>query len=252
MLLIQYNPLTHVSVLLPLECQTAAWRSGHKAKCAVLKKKHDAFLESLQAVERAHETGTMEGIQLSVQLDYFAANVIFEYTEPYPPVGVQSDDPSMNHECASPQGPSMKYFYENFGRVLRDEWWFYSSTAMEEYRTKLSGDPFCYYLRTEIDQDYFDQLLCCLSYDIFGFAAEMAGESDFNQDALLNFLFEESLVKDAKDANGIAMPAERFIEIYQRFSLGESGERGDERVRNRLKSNKKAFALKFFRENFHK
>jgi len=59
----------------------------------------------------------------------------------------------------------------------------------------------------------------------------------------MNDLVENSLVTAAKDEMGVAMPAERFIELYKWQS--KPGEFG-------LKSNKKAETLTFFRDNLHK
>ena len=231
-------------------CQRNAWKGGHKQKCKMLEEKNIAFLESLDTVDRAHETGTLEGTRLNYYLDYNFASQIF--TQPLPPYSrfrVASNDASTDL-FVSPQGPSMKFFYENLGRVLRGEWWFYRSTdSLEAYTAKHRSDGSSYYLSSKVDWLYFVDLFHCLCYDIFGCVAEFAGESDSDREQLMNFLVENSVATAAKDTMGAAMPSERFIELYKRLS--KSGECGLH-VRNRLKSNKKAETLKFFRDNLHK
>lgn len=158
----------------------------------------------------------MEGIRLNDNIDYSFASLMFQFPEfpdAYPLFSIRPLNSSMEEVFAGPQGPSMKFFYENFGRVLRGEWWFYSnSDSLHEYLAKLSPDRD----DSSADWEYFNLLLHCLAYDIFGFVAELIGESDSDQAQLMNRLFKNSLVTAAKNAVGVAMPAERFIELYKR------------------------------------
>lgn len=219
-------------------CQHRAFKSGHKKKCAVLKEKNEAFADSLEAVNRAHRTGKLEGIYLSITLDYSAASICFQIPHPYPEVILYTEDQESEENFGRRivPGPSMKYFYQNFARVLRGEFWFYSNTvSMTTYLSQLGGRD---------DLDVFSSLVCCLCYDLFGF---------MHKDQMPG-MFEHSLIKNLEDEFGVAMPAERFIEKYKsqascyfrRLNTREKNER------NRLRSNQKAEALLFFRKHFHK
>jgi len=207
-----------------------------------LKKQHDEFLESLQAVEQAHETGTIEGTRLDVLTDFRCASMNVEDGRAYTGLRNISDDSPVEVE-----GPSMKFFYQNFGRVLRNEFWFYPNTDMDGYHATIGGPPYSY----NKDQWYFQCLVRCLSYDIVGFA-EKYGEGDPDREAyMLNLLLEHSAVKAAKDSAGVGMPAQRFIDVYKRCSMCSMFS-NDESAKNRLKSNKKAETMQFFRDNLHK
>lgn len=89
------------------ECQLKAWAKGHKTACSSLKDRHQAFVESLQAVDQAHQTGILEGTQLCHGADF---NLLLLLNFMPPTQGFDESHPLGR--------PSMKYFYENLVRGL--------------------------------------------------------------------------------------------------------------------------------------
>jgi hypothetical protein len=195
------------------DCQLRAWKSGHKAKCALLKKRDASFRESLRTVDEAYERGgIIHGIHLSDELDYRVMNTMLFLPNPY-----------SNTKTEAIPGPAMKFLYENLGRVARGEFWFHSdSDSLIDYKEKLerrsSTDP------PEID--YFVQLSVFLCYDYFGFSADQGAKDPTAE------CFEESaFVNRVKQLFGMPMPAERFIELYKNGFKSEGDE--DNRKKNR-------------------
>jgi len=221
-----------------------------------LKEKHASFLESLEVVDQAHETGnTIEGERRNFPYDYYVAwglsTTWTEVENPYP--GVESGRSRslslLEPDWVQPKGPSMIYFFQNLQRVLRGEFWFYSNTDMSTYRATLGVDfsPLLH-APPSTESDYFHELLRCLSYDIFGFVAEHEeGDSAVLLERILNHSDTHSKIKAV--AMGVEMPAKRFIDLYkQPFPSLEC----DKNMRARYKSDKKVAVLQYFRDNLHK
>lgn len=56
-----------------LDCHRAEYYNGHRENCTALKeKKKRFFLESLEALDKAHEMGVLEGVKLNCDIDYYA------------------------------------------------------------------------------------------------------------------------------------------------------------------------------------
>ena len=221
------------------ECQVRAWKSGHKKWCARLKRSYHQFLDSQKEVERFHETrgSTLEGLTLSLLYDHCIASGICRS-----PCGcpvVTTDDGLL---LGVPRGPSMKYFYENFGRVLRREWWVYpAAKSREEYIESIKE-------KSQDEQGFFIFHLCFfLAHDLFGFASEISKDRGMDESAVMSLLLKTTPVASKQD---FEMPAVRFIEIYN--ANATRNEENNPAYPNRHRSNMKAHALKDFRAAFHK
>jgi hypothetical protein len=213
-------------------CQVRAWKGGHKKTCKDLSEKWKSWKASLSAVDAAHASGILYGIQLRAELDYRLLSSI--YAMPSPFAGT-----SCEHELV---GPSMDVFYENLGRVIRGKWWFYDDTA------SLSGyKEFLQTSRKTLEEEahYFAMLNFFLLFDYFKHAAIVSGIQD--PDLITAMFDSSSFVGRSSQDFGIPMPADRFLELYKG---NNTATRKDERLGIRKHMN--SSALKDFRDSFHK
>ena len=136
----------------------------------------------------------------------------------------------------------MKYFYENFGRVLRREWWVYpEAKSREEYIESIKEN-------SQNEEGFFIFHLCYfLAHDLFGFASEISKVRGMDEAAVMSLLQKTTPVASTKD---FEMPAVRFIEIYN--ANATRYEENNRAYPNRHRSNMKAHALRDFRALFHK
>jgi hypothetical protein len=214
------------------DCQVRAWKSGHNAKCALLKKHDASFRESLRTVDEAHERGgIIHGIHLSDQLDYRLMKLMLVTSNPY-----------SGTTAEAMLGPAMKFFYENLGRVARGVFWFYpDSDSLVDYKEKLerrssTDNPLTEYV-------YFIQLSEFLCYDFFGFAADHRAP-----DPTAESFKEGVFFNRAKQQFGMPMPAERFIELYKKGLKSE----GDEDCRKKTRRQFRDATSMELRKQFHK
>jgi hypothetical protein len=207
-------------------CQVKAWKSGHKKACQHLKEKHEMWNDSLGAVDAAHVSGMLDGIQLRAGLDYLLLSRMPISTSPY--AGA-----SCEHFLG---GPSMKTFYENLGRVIRGEWWFYQNApSASEYQEFLVASG-----KTAKEQHcYFFMICSFLSFDYFKHVSD--------PEVVTSMFDSTSFVMKSSEEFGIPMPAEYFMSMYKSFKISASK---DERLRVRTQA--KARAWSDFRDSFHK
>lgn len=185
------------------DCQVAAWHEGHKRKCDALAEKHSAFVESLAEVDAALARGTIDGGALRVNghHDYILCarncqlSILPEHLESL--LG-----------C-----PHMKFFYENLSRVCRGDFWFFEaneSPSLKDYRRRMNRAS------SEIigvEFAFFPLLAGLLSFDLF------RGSDSVNSRVRRQLITAYgSPVQQFKRELGMAMPAERFWELYENYS----------------------------------
>ena len=222
------------------ECQVRAWKSGHRDMCDTLKKSYNNYLESLAEVDRCHGNRgvIVERLALNILVDYtIAAEMHMRSAFPV----VTTND---GLELGVPRGPSMKYFYENVGRVLRREWWVYPTTVtLEEYNGRVKDELH----QVFADYFFFTENICFfLAHDIFGFVAERSQESGMEAEALMGCLLKGPLIAVAEQDG---MPLEKFMEMYNSEAI-RFDEKNPDRSRNR--SNSKISTFQRFRLAYHK
>jgi hypothetical protein len=214
------------------DCQVRAWKSGHKAKCALLKKHDASFREALRTIDETYERGgIIHGIRLSDELDYRVMNAMLFIPNPYS--GTASE--------AVP-GRAMKCFYENLGRVFRGEFWFYPDSdylSLVDYKEKLERGS-----STDLSElNYFISISVFLCFDYFGMTADHGAP-----DPTAETFGEGAVVNRIKQLFGMPMPAERFIELYKNSVKSE----GDEDRRKKTRRQFRDSTSMELRKVFHK
>lgn len=211
------------------ECQTNAWKSGHKTKCKDLKVMHGLFLESIDAIDAAHKTGELHGFQLNARWEYELTSAMFN-------IPIFDEEGRRNHaESEVPAGPSMVFFYENLGRVMRGEWWVFDEPdSVHDYETKCEDHSM-----------YCRCLGINLCYDYFGFAAAKYGVVD---PAKVISISHGDLFKELGTVFGVKMPPQVFLECFKKAPE----RRTTTKDRARLRRHHEVRSLAAFRGQFHK
>jgi hypothetical protein len=214
------------------KCQVKAWKGGHKKACQNLNQRLELWMESLNVVDAAHESGMLHGIQLHADLDYRILSAMYSVPSPY-----------ALSSCGDDLGePSMKAFYENLGRVIRDEWWFYDNTSgVAEYKEFVEA----YGKTGDEEGDYFLMLSIFLAYDYFKAAA--TGDGAHDPEVITSMFDSTSCVMGSSEAFGMQMPAWRFLEMY---NTSRRITTSCDRLRIRRIMNE--ISQKAFRDCFHK
>jgi hypothetical protein len=84
--------------------------------------KYDVYTKSVAAVDSAHETtGEMHGIRLNDAVDYLVLGMITMADDLFG----HEQEAENSADSNVPAGPSMSTFYENLGRVVPGDRWFY-------------------------------------------------------------------------------------------------------------------------------
>mmetsp|Transcript_6840 Transcript_6840/g.11330 ORF Transcript_6840/g.11330 Transcript_6840/m.11330 type:complete len:138 (+) Transcript_6840:361-774(+) len=112
---------------------------------------------------------------------------------------------------------------------MRGEWWFYDETdSLHDYKAKARlHHEEAAELQMEEGQ-YFEFLAPILAYDYFGYYAQEASiENVFPEAVTVSLLDTDSAAQNLKNTfGGLAMPADRFVEIYRTSGmLGSDGDR---------------------------
>jgi len=218
------------------DCQVAAFRQGHRTRCATLKWQNDAFMKSLAIVDDIHKNdsttdlavkkGTMtHGMRLSDVNEYETAVWLHKTESLY---------------VESVPGPSMEIFYENLGKVARGEWWLLPPTdCLDEYRNKVKGDGREY--------GYFRMISALLAYDYFAFVAAINDGIASDAKSVTNVCAEKRLFAPLLNDYGAAMPAGRFLELYRQQPVSTSST-----DRSRLRRQCRTQFMAAMRNRFHK
>lgn len=199
-------------------CQTTAWRQGHKISCTRLASATRALTESIETIDRMHSSRD------SIQTNFNQAS---DYTL-LSPIHVQ--DSLQEILTSNIEGPSMKFFYNNFLMVITGDWWIFDKPiAIEESEHPANKDS---------EQETFLRIAFILAHDIFAY-----GQDAFDW---------ESLADDAESNLELScrMPAERFIHLYQTMLPSHLSEDGSEYRKRRLDMIRSAYAG--IKEEFHK
>jgi hypothetical protein len=207
-------------------CQVKAWKGGHKKACQNLKERHERWKDARSVVDAAHVSGMLHGIQLRADWDYILLSALYSLESPY-----------KNSSCERIiGGASMKAFYENLGRVIRGEWWFYhNATSVSEYKEFIEANG-----KTVTDeQNYFFMLSIFLSFDYF--------KHEPDPEVNTSMFDSTSFVIQSSEGFGIPMPAERFVEMYKKIKIATTN---DERLRVRTQTNAQTWSA--FRNSLHK
>lgn len=210
------------------KCQLTAWRQGHKENCELLRFKQSILDSSLQAIDAAHESGTIHGIQLSAFLDYLMLPELIK-TRTYDSFG------------GSIGGPSMLYFYQNLGRVVRKEWWLYDENC------NVARSGFSLPKNERLRQQYHTMLCVMLCYDYVGY--EKTSGVPFSKDAFPDFASWLDGIAGMLNG-GKPMSAIEFIENYTSFPNDRAFPYSGDQAKHRRQL--KADAMECLRQRFHK
>ena len=214
-----------------------SWKSGHKNTCAAWKKAYNGIVKAQKTVGRIHakEGANIEGLPLNIIVDYtIASGTSFSNWDFH----VITTDDGIHLDV--PEGPSMKHFYENLGRMVRREWWIYPTTvSLEEYNRKAQDH--------EPDDSFFSNFVCfVLAHDIVGFVEESSKETGIEADVLLALVLKNSPVVCPEKHE---MPIERFIELYNSYvALCDLSNCNA----NRYRSDMKSMAIQVLRKKWPK
>ena len=197
------------------DCQVAAWKQGHKPACKNLRSKFDEFQKSLKIVDEAHDddgkTGVLEGFTLNDGVDY---DVLRRTTLR---VGVMTPD----GEKVEFGLRSMEHFYDNLGRVVRGEWWFFPDADETTYKQEIEGG--------KDDGEVFRSLCDFMTYSSESDVLSVSGEMLFLQ---------------TKNQTTF-MPASRFLEKYHETDAS-FGKKDKKRLRRDMRNSAySAFVKKF-------
>jgi len=225
------------------KCQLAAWKTGHKDKCDALRSRYTSFQSSLSTIDKMYSSfsggsnpPTIHNIGLSDEFDYNLLDMIFSMTSPHleTPDG---DDIYLQY-------PSMEVYYQNLGRVIRGEWWFYTNAVYDKnYKRRVQKE-----VSEEIN--YFLYLCILLCYDYFQSTKEALQLTEDPSPALVTSRFtEDSFVMTMKEEHGAAMSVERFITIFKGNPNIKCSSSID---RNRLRREVRYRSVHNFVKKFHK
>ncbi|KAL3903446.1 MAG: hypothetical protein SGILL_010444 [Bacillariaceae sp.] len=194
------------------ECQVKAWKSGHKHNCKILAETWKSLDESLQLIQQTCENGSVfEDTQVNIRSDVNCFALAFQHPSPYRSLTVDDDE---FPDSLSPQGPSIKFFYQNLTKVKQGHWWVFPDTlGLEAYRKKLGhkyGGAILEYNENSSEAEQFRILYMTLCYDIDGFL-DMIDPPSVRQE-IRHTILRELIVRG--ETKFEKMPAERFIEIY--------------------------------------
>jgi hypothetical protein len=207
-------------------CQVKAWKSGHKKACQYLKEKNEILRDSLNAVDAAHVSGVLDGLQLRASWDYKLLSMLCTMPSPY--VGA-----SWEHKLGE---PSMKVFYENMGRVISGEWWLYDDTpSVSEYLEFREANG----KTTEEETFYLFVLGTFLSFDYFKHVSD--------PEVVTSMFDSTSFLMRSSEKFGISMPADVFLQMYKNFKIANTN---DERLG--IRTALKAHTWSVFRNSLHK
>ena len=186
-------------------CQRSAWNSGHKQVCRDLKKHREIFDDAIKLMEDAYTHGI----------------VVDGETILRPSSSVDSRALMTSYDSHD-----MKEYYKNLRRIVTGEWWFFTNTpSVEEYHDKLQQQCTGTVVDAEkISYSYLDDLCSMLHFSTDDARSEGAG-----------FL---------EHKYGVAMPAERFLDVYRGCASGS--------IERRYRIEAKIQSEDFFRKRFHK
>lgn len=181
----------------------SAWKQGHKHKCMALCSRYDAFEKSLKVVDDAHNsiaTTTKVGIALSDEFDYLvlSTSVSFGCISKQRLMGyVGYEAGEVEEELGE---PSMEFFYDNLGQIVRGEFWFYEKADYTIYREAN--------LTHEAELCYFVCLCNIMCTGLVGVDPDLfRTKFPKNSVAMLGMKFF---------GEGLAMPASVFLQLYRK------------------------------------
>jgi len=217
-------------------CQTTAWKCGHKEMCSKLGGRYNSFrisLKTLDAMYSSNISPVINGITLSDEFNYKILKMAFSLRSPYYQPG--SGNKILNN-------PSMKVFYNNISLVFCGKWWFYTDADDEFYNSVLKS------FLPEAEEKYFNYLCMLLCYDYFTATREATGIEPSPE--VVNSRFcSNSLVMKSKEGFGAAMPAKRFIHLFRtRPEIACSDSIDRHRLRREIRYN----CMNSFIQDFHK
>mmetsp|Transcript_18951 Transcript_18951/g.31890 ORF Transcript_18951/g.31890 Transcript_18951/m.31890 type:complete len:625 (-) Transcript_18951:1419-3293(-) len=188
------------------DCQVEAWKQGHKTACKNLRSKFEEFQKSLKIVDDAHdgkETVVSEGFVLNDGVDYDVLRRTTLRSRVINPAGKTVEIGSR----------SMEHFYDNLGRVVRGEWWFFPEADEAAYNREIKSG--------KDDGAVFRSLCDSMTYS--------------SGSQMLTIPITAS-----------SMPASRFLEVYH-----ETGGSYGDKDKKRLRRDKRNLAYSAFVKKYH-
>jgi len=140
------------------QCQTKAWKSGHKHTCSGLKSKMHQFEQLIQEVDDMHEQGSdFHGLRLGYIPDYtISLNALL----------IPLDMP------AYIDGPSMNIYYSNLERIVKGEWWPFGNPT--KYEPKDEPE-----MPADMDDQQFGYISLLLTHDLIPYVEKGSGSSSY-------------------------------------------------------------------------
>lgn len=233
-----------------VECQRAAWISGHKECCRCLVDANEHFQENVNLIQLVHSGSSSE--EAKKALEGFPSNCNEELD--YAVLETMLSTPK-EEWIVTDDKPSMKNFYRNLQQLNNERFWIFQQdykNSTEEAKAMLQYQANNIYSGVtgqgalQAEKDHFQQLAMVLCFDIAKVAEKkLKFRSDINNTKGWNKIGE---------ALGLAdMPLQRFLALYNAEPFVPLSDNSDpQRDMLRLRRMRTASAYAQLRNHYHK